>query len=170
MSMTRQHARSLLDAFSPPGETWRSDMWVAHSLSRLCDAAAETGFSEYYYYSSWVLGALRRGENGTAMVRTARGTCARTPRDAIRALCTADPSSHSRIASWATQTLGRHLYVVLENHASRANASDVRAGPVHSAMLVQMSAVERSLWIVWIAGAGLGLCVTLWRERDMRWA
>ena len=126
--------------------------------------------THYYYYSSWVLGALRRGENGTAMVRTARGTCARTPRDAIRALCTADPSSHSRIASWATQTLGRHMYVVLENHASRANASDVRAGPARSAMLVQMSAVERSLWIVWIAGAGLGLCVTLWRERDMRWA
>jgi len=116
MSMTRQHARSLLDAFSPPGETWRSDHWVAHSLSQLCDAAAETGFSEYYYYSSWVLGQNK----SAARVRVARDTCTRA-RDTIRATCTDGSSSDdSRIANWTTQRFGRHLYIVLENHASRA--------------------------------------------------
>ena len=58
--------RSLLTALSPPEEPWASMKWVLWSVAHLCDAAAKTGFSEYWYYASW---ALRDNTFGSPQVR-----------------------------------------------------------------------------------------------------
>ena len=121
MSMTRQHVRSLLNALSPPGETWSTSGWVTHSLRHLCDDAAVTGFSEYYYYASWV---LRHSSAATpALVRLGQETCKRINpwewRPPLKAPKCTD-YNQTGLANWAATHFGRYAYIVLENHASRS--------------------------------------------------
>ena len=66
MSVRASRMRALLTALSPPEEAWASMKWVLWSVGHLCDAAALTGFSEYWYYASW---ALRDNTFGSPQVR-----------------------------------------------------------------------------------------------------
>ena len=122
MSTRRTHMRTLLQAMSPPGRNWRSAAWVAHSLGRMCDYAAVTGFSEYYYYASWVLG---RSANETA---AANGSAlAAPPLVRVPQVCqrfsapphTGDGTPAIKIASYLAAKHPTLAYVVIEDHASR---------------------------------------------------
>ena len=109
MSMKRTNVRSLLDALSPPGASWKTNMWISNSLNGLCDEAAITGFSEYFYYASWVLSDHNKT---SAVVRMLPSTCRRVK----------SSSTHTCNAAFI-KTLARHsgkyAYIVMENHASR---------------------------------------------------
>ena len=124
MSMTRTNVRAMLDAFSPGGKSWRSNEWVSNSLERLCDQSAITGFSEYYYYASWVLFDQVTGRNITApppLVRMRSDTCKRVQMRTHQCNASLRPT---------TAMHSKYAYVVLEDHASRArDAGPPRAPP-----------------------------------------
>jgi hypothetical protein len=111
MSMTRTHVRSLLTAFSPRGASLESNAWVSHSVKKLCDQVAITGFSEYYYYASWVLYNSVTGTNITnqnsPLIRVAKDTCRRVS------------TSNHRCDAPSLAKYSNYAYIVLENHASR---------------------------------------------------
>ncbi len=114
MSMTRTNVQNMLTAFSPNGTTWRSNAWVSNSLKQLCDHAALTGFSEYYYYASWVLFERLNGK-GSALVRMSSDTCKRV-----------EMRSHQCDATLRralVQYDSHYAYVILENHESRTRNS-----------------------------------------------
>ena len=103
-SVSRTLASSLIAALSPPNTSDAApNAWVLHSLGLLCDEAAITGFSEYWYLFSHAV------ERYPANIKLAAGrACHRLEARWAGARAKCDrPTSHSEVD-----------YVILEDHLS----------------------------------------------------
>jgi len=107
-SVSRTFARSLVDALSPETGNNVTNAWVLYSLGLLCDQAAITGFSEYWYLFSHAV------ERFPANVTWAAGqACHRIKKTGKLWL----NMSKCSLASYDNFT---HVdYVILEDHKSR---------------------------------------------------
>ena len=114
MSMRQSRVRSLLTKLSPNDEGWETNNWVTNILIHICDPVAELGFSEYWYYASYILLDEEMRSQAQPLIRSEAYHCSRPKRDdATAAIASAQLACH------LMRIFPRSSYVVLENHKSR---------------------------------------------------
>ena len=101
-----------------------SGAWVEHAFGSICDQFLSQGFSEYWYYSSWVL--QRHPRN--AVVRVAAAGCEECAVSSRPAMFDRAPGARCELMAAIRSAPEKTSagYVVLENHASEHDQGDSR--------------------------------------------
>ena len=114
MSMRQSRVRSLLTKLSPNDEGWETNNWVTNILIHICDPVAELGFSEYWYYASYILLDEEMRSQAQPLIRSEAYHCSRPKRDDVTAAI-----AGAQLACHLMRIFPRSSYGVLENHKSR---------------------------------------------------